>query len=199
MIVAFDLDKIFVDYPPLVPANLINWLYRHSWKDIFSSQESVRELLQNGYSGDASYHVPQNSLEIFFRKLTHILPIRPRIRANIEYVKGISAKHQLYLITGRYGFLEKITHKLLDSYQLTPLFSHIYINSSNLQPHLFKEEILKKSKANLYIDDDLRLLKHLKNTCPGVKLFWYSLNEENEPPGDITMIRSLKQLDPYLQ
>lgn len=159
----FDLDRVLIDYPPLVPPNIINWLYR--------DHKAKKEL---------RYRYPKNNLEKSFRLLTHHHFFRPQITKSVEFLKEFHKNHpkdKFFLITGRYAFLEKQTHRILDRYKLKKYFHEIHINLADEQPHLFKEKVIKKFKIDTMVDDNLDLLLHLKKSLPRLICFWY--NPEN--------------------
>lgn len=177
MKIGFDLDKVFIGYPPLVPGQVIDWLYR------------------SPFTGQLSYRIPTSSLEQIFRRSTHFPWLRRKIKKNVSFIQQLAQNqnHQLYLISSRYKFLEKSTYKILQRYGLITPFTAIYLNKDNEQPHLFKEKIIKKLQLDLFIDDDLGLLCYLKDHCPGTKLFWYNTRSKDVPLEGIIKIKSLSE------
>lgn len=181
----FDLDRVFVDYPPLVPPNLINWLYR----DHATKKEELR------------YRYPKNNFEKSFRLLTHHHFFRPQIVESVNFLKKFHADHpsdKFFLITGRYSFLEKQTHQILDRYGLKKYFHEIHINLADEQPHLFKEKVVKKFKIDTMVDDNLDLLTHLKKTSPKIQCFWYNPENLSLNTGSIISLRNLSDLETFL-
>lgn len=184
MKIGFDLDRVFINYPPLIPPSLIDWLY------------------QNHQSKKLSYRFPHSSLERLFRRLTHFYLLRPKIEKNIHLIQNFPRNphhHSLYLVSSRYQFLEDLTNKILKRYDLTPFFSSIHLNTKNEQPHFFKKRIINKLQLNLFIDDDLELLGYLKKHCPKIKLLWYNPAKKTTPHKNITAITDLKQIKKYLK
>lgn len=183
MNIGFDLDRIFINYPPFIPPKLIDWLYkRHDKKTL-------------------SYNIPRSRVSKLIRRLSHISPLRPPIKTNIHLLQNFPRNphaHNLYLISSRYKFLESLTHRLLNRWGLTSHFCSINLNTKNEQPHHFKEKIIKKYNIKLYIDDDLALLKYLQRTCPKVKLLWYNPNSKSVFSSGITAITSLDQVKNFL-
>lgn len=178
----FDLDRIFINYPPFVPAKLIDWFYKdHTQKEL-------------------SYSIPRSTFSKSARRLTHFSPLRPLIKQNIDFIKAFnSPSHQLYLISSRYKFLEKVTHKLLKTSGLDKVFNSIYLNTQDEQPHLFKENIIKQNKIELYIDDDLALLQRLHKECPNTTLLWYNPFNKNRYHNGIFMITDLSEIKQFLK
>lgn len=158
MNIGFDLDGVFIDKPPFIPKHFIEWLY-------------VKDKLH------LSYHMPSFP-EQFIRKATHIPPLRPPIIENIKFILKASKKntHRHYLISGRFGFLKNATKALIKKHGFKEIFDAMFFNFENQQPHIFKNEVIRKLKIHRYVDDDLPLLKFLAKENPKTKFFW--LNEK---------------------
>lgn len=154
MLIGFDLDKIFIDTPPLVPNAVINKFYKK--KD----------------NGVLLYRIPSYP-EQLLRRVTHLPFLRPPIEKNLSFLRKIPKKgNKLYLISSRYKFLQGPTNTLVKTYGLDKIFDGLYFNFENEQPHEFKNGILKKLKLDMYIDDDLSLLKYVAKDNPKTKFFW---------------------------
>lgn len=184
MNIGFDFDRVLVDYPPFIPPRVIDWFYRNHNRD------------------KLSYSIPRSPFTKLIRRLTHFSFLRPNIKENVCFVQRFSNyyyPHYLYLISSRYQFLEKITLKLLQKYNLTAPFQAICLNIEDEQPHLFKAKIIKKIKIDLYVDDDLELLQYLHQTCPNTKLFWYNPGKEIANHDGVIMIKKLSEIEKYLK
>ena len=163
MNVGFDLDKIFINFPPLVPEKVIDWLYKEK------------------PNGELKYRIP-SKIEQIIRVSSHHPLFRFPIIKNIDYVKSLSSRNnnKYYLISSRFSFLEKRTTDLIKRYKLDKIFNAMYFNYSNNQPHQFKNGIIKKLDLDIYVDDDLELLKYLTDKNPKIKFFW--LNKKVSKP-----------------
>lgn len=161
MNIGFDFDKVFVGYPPLVPSWLIDKLYKKR-DDII-----------------LSYRIP-GKIEQTFRQFTHFPIFRQPIKLNLTHLEELSqlGEHDLYLISSRFGFLEKQTSALTKRLGFQKIFKEMYFNYSNEQPHKFKDRIVKKLKIQRYIDDDLSLINYLAKENPKTIFFW--LNDKLE-------------------
>lgn len=177
MNIGFDLDKIFIDYPPFIPDSLIDKLYK---------KKSNGVLL---------YRIP-GKLEQKIRILSHHPYFRPLLAKNLEFVKKLSnnKSHTLFLISSRFGFLKERTQRLIEKYHLDTIFSRMYFNFHNNQPHLFKSLILKKQKIDLFIDDDLPLLKYLAKVYPKMKFVWLNSHTKGKISSTIEAITDLHQI-----
>ena len=155
MNIGFDLDKIFINFPPLVPSRIIDFFYK---------EKASREL---------KYRMPSRAEQII-RIFSHYPLFRPPITKNMDYVKNLALKNnnKYYLISSRFGFLKKRTDKLIKRHNLDKIFNAMYFNYENKQPHLFKNEIIKKLSLDKFVDDDLQLLEYLTGKNPMTKFFW---------------------------
>ena len=163
MRIGFDFDKIFIDYPPLLPT---------VWFDKFYKQKDNGVLL---------YRIPSYP-EQLLRKMLHLPFLRPPINENLTFLKGISKeKNKLYLISSRYKFLKPETNRLVKKYHLDKIFDELYFNFGNQQPHLFKNDIIKKLHLDLYVDDDLSLIQHVATDNPQTTFFWLNHHTGKKP------------------
>ncbi len=176
MRIGFDLDNIFINHPPFIPGSIIERLYRKKT------------------NGSLEYRIPSH-YEQFVRRISHAAFLRPPIKSNLEILSSIQKnKHLLYLVSSRFGFLKKPTEQLVKKYKLNSLFSELYFNFHNKQPHEFKDEIIRKLKIDIYIDDDLYLLKYIAGKNNKVKLFWLNNKNNKRISQNITAITSLKDI-----
>lgn len=173
-IIGFDFDKVFVDYPPLVPTKIIDFLYKKR-------------------NGNLSYRFP-NSLEQKIRILSHFPLFRHPIKNNVKILGLLSDnKHELHLISSRFSFLEKRTKAWLEKNNFSRFFRGTHFNFEDHQPHLFKSEVIKKLGIEKFVDDDLDLLLFLTQKNPIVKLFWISpYKSKSVLPKNITHIKNLE-------
>ncbi len=151
--IGFDFDKVLVNYPPLIPDLFINWIYKKRSKTL-------------------KYRFP-GSIEQKIRILSHFPPFRHPMNENIEVVKKLSKKNTpIFLISGRFGFLEKRTNHWLNKYNLKKYFQEIHFNFQNEQPHIFKDRMIKKLHLTHFVDDDLDLLMYLAKNNPTIQFYW---------------------------
>lgn len=152
--VGFDLDGVIIGKPPFVPKFVMEWLVRLH------------------YDHQLAYRYPGKLVERQIRWLSHHPLLRPPIRRNIKLIKELyrSRNYKLYIISGRYSFLENRTREWFRFYRLNKFFEKIFINLENEQPHLFKEKMIKKLKLKVFIDDDIPLLEYLKKRLKDVEL-----------------------------
>ncbi len=155
MNIGFDLDKVFIDYPPFIPSWIIDKLYKK--KD----------------NGILLYRIP-GKFEQYIRILSHHPLLRPYITPNVSFVRKLSQKDhtKLFLISSRFSFLKGRTTDVVKKAHLDKIFDKLYFNYHDEQPHEFKNEIIKKEHIQKYVDDDLSLLKFLSKNNPQTNFYW---------------------------
>lgn len=153
-IIAFDLDGIVIDRPPIIPKKLLELLYRG--------------LPENGLH----YRCPRSKFEIAVRRLSHLPVFRPPIDENVRYIKSLKRKnkYRLIAISSRYSFLKDRTKDWFNFYKLGGLFDHVFLNEKNDQPHEFKYKKLKMLKPSIFVDDDALLINYLRMRIKDVEL-----------------------------
>jgi hypothetical protein len=178
MRIGFDLDRVFINIPPFISNKIITKLYKK--RD----------------NGILLYRMPSRP-EQLFRKATHIPALRPPMKENLQYLKAVSQtkKHQLYLISSRFKFLEPETALLVKKYELDKIFDKLYFNYDNKQPHEFKNEILQKLNLDIFVDDDLSLIRHIAGDNPRTKFFWFDEQTKEKNIGkNIEAISRLEEI-----
>lgn len=192
MIVGFDFDKVFIDYPPFIPYFFIDYLYKGS--SVFRKNRIKNTVLHYRFPG---------TLEQKIRILSHYPIFRHPIKKNISALQKLSNHKEckVYLVSSRFGFLKKRTDNILNKYKLDKYFDGIYFNYNNQQPHAFKEETIKKLKIDTYIDDDLDLAFYLAKKIPTLKIYWVKdgRHEEHDLPKNITAVKDLEELYNFIQ
>lgn len=172
--IAFDLDGIIVDKPPLIPKKLLEWLFK-------------------GSSRNLHFRFPNSSLEQFIRKFSHFYLFRPPISKNIDFIKKIakSGNYELYLVSSRYSFLKKETEVWLKKKNLQDLFKGIYLNKEDEQPHVFKENILKRIKPDIFIDDDEAIVNYLCKRQKITRIYCFTPRELANKNNDSLFLNKL--------
>jgi len=158
--VGLDLDGIIIDLPPFVPKTVIDFFY------------------EDKKSQDLHYRIP-SAFEQKIRQLTHLPFIRPPIKNNLATLKKAhdSGKYEFFLISSRFGFLQNLTYSWLRKYHAFNLFTQIYLNTQNKQPHLYKEDILKKVTVKWYLEDDFKCLMYLAPRFTKIHFYYYEKRE----------------------
>lgn len=177
MHIGFDLDKVFVDYPPLIPTWLIDFLYR------------------NHRSKRLVYRIP-GVIEQKLRKASHYPSLRPALRENIAFLQRLASakKHRLSLVSSRFSFLKQETEELIKRLHLDTYFSVLQFNFEDMQPHEFKLKTLKSLGITHYVDDDLALLEYLGKKLPRVTFFWLNPRIKAKISDNIFAVTSLSHI-----
>ncbi len=173
--IGLDLDGIIIDLPPFAPKKLIDWLY------------------EDRKSTSLRYRIP-SLFEQKIRQLSHLPFIRPPLQQNCDSLLKAhqSGKYEFYLITGRFGFLNNLTHAWLKYNHVEHLFTKTYINMDNQQPHFFKEKILKKITINSYLEDDFKCLMYLAPRFKNIHFYFYDRTGNTQLDKDnVTAVSSL--------
>ncbi|MBP6882677.1 MAG: hypothetical protein KBC15_03960 [Candidatus Levybacteria bacterium] len=176
MRLGFDLDKVLIDYPPFIPDDLINRLYK---------KNSSKNLM---------YRMPSLPEQIV-RQISHSTIFRPPLQDNMEFLKKVAKHNKVFLISSRFHFLEKQTERITKKLGLDLIFDGMYFNYTNLQPHVFKEEVLGSLKLDKYIDDDLALLTHVSKHIKKTQFYWLDNKSKSQRlPRNITRILEISQM-----
>lgn len=177
MNIGFDLDKVIIGYPPFIPSRVIDRLYR---------QKNTLNL---------QYRIPKKP-EQLLRIASHHHTLRRPIIENLKYIQQITkgTTDNYFLISSRFGFLEKTTEQLIRRYNLDRLFTQLLFNFKNEQPHIFKEAAIKRLKIHKYVDDDLPLLQHVAITNPKTSFYWFNKKLHQPIANNITAITHLSQM-----
>ena len=177
MKIGFDFDKVFIDYPPFFPPSLINRIYKKQ-------------------GGKAFQYRIQKKPEQLIRITTHFSLFRPVIKKNLLVLSQTkySKNHSFYLISSRFGFLQKRTDVLIRKYNLDQIFSGMHFNYQNKQPHLFKEAVIKKIGIQRYVDDDLELLEYLTGKNPTINFFWLNPSKKGKIKNRLSAIKDIKDV-----
>lgn len=154
--IGFDFDKVFVNYPPLVPSIFINRFYKK----------------RTTGNGEPLYRIP-GTFEKYIRVFSHYPLFRHAIKTNIETLAKISQKNlDIYLISSRFSFLKKRTNSWIKKHNIKKFFKEMFFNFGDEQPHLFKNRIINKLHLDIFVDDDLDLLQFLSKKNPHIHFFW---------------------------
>jgi uncharacterized HAD superfamily protein len=173
--IGFDLDGVLIDKPPLIPKMVLESLVLLKVKN---------KLV---------YRYPELKFERWIRQLSHHYLFRSPLQENVEIIYKLAKnkKNKIFVVSGRYRFLQERTQQWLSVNKLSKVFEKIYINKKNEQPHLFKERLIKELKIEIFIDDDKFLVKYLRSKLPRVKVILFN-SKTNSLIEDINIQDRLK-------
>jgi hypothetical protein len=177
MNIGFDLDKVFIDYPPFIPSWIIDRIYKEK---------------ENGV---LLYRIP-GKIEQKIRQISHSPLLRHPIKKNLQALHAIAGtkKYNMFLISSRFGFLKKQTAYIIKQYKLDTIFKQLHFNFNNEQPHIFKNRIIKNLHIDRYIDDDLSLLKFLAIENKKTLFFWLNNTLEKKISENLFAVKKIESL-----
>ncbi|MFH1602055.1 MAG: hypothetical protein ABIB61_03815 [Candidatus Shapirobacteria bacterium] len=155
--VGLDLDGVIINKPPAIPKSVIEW------------------LIQSHTNHQKKYRFPKTKLEQWVRIKSHHWKLRRPLNQNLKMVQNLakSKKHDIYFVSSRFSFLKQQTKNWFEHYFPKFNYKKVYINLKDQQPHLFKEEMIKKLKLDCYLEDDPRTISYLKSKsrCLIIRVF----------------------------
>lgn len=176
MKIGFDLDNVYINTPPFVPKSVITRFYMKK------------------PNGMLLYRIPSRKEQLLRLALHHPI-FRQSLKKNMAFLNSLSqTEHSLYLISSRYGFLKNMTERIVKKYNLDTYFKELYFNYENKQPHIFKNEVIKKLKIDKFVDDDLYLLKYIAGRNNKVKLYWLNKKINKSISANIQAITDLADI-----
>lgn len=128
-----------------------------------------------------NFYIPKRKLDRFVWSLAHEFSYFPAI--GFSDLKKLLKKHKIeaYLITARYAFLEKSFFQWLKRHRLDKDFKGYFFNAKNEQPHKFKERMVKKLDLDVFVDDNLDIVKHLNKTTKAEIHWIYNVIDRFNP------------------
>ncbi|MFW5703478.1 MAG: hypothetical protein ACOCXQ_01465 [Patescibacteria group bacterium] len=87
-----------------------------------------------------------------------------------------------YIITARYDFLKKDFDLWIKKMRADTYCVDCIHNKENNQPHLYKEEMIRKLDLDVFVEDNLDIVLHLKKKFPDKTIIWiYNILDRNKP------------------
>lgn len=164
--VGFDLDGVLLYNPARLFRPIIALIKR---KKIIINRNHLE------------FYVPKPGLGQFFWELLHksSMWLAPGFN-EIEELKK-AKKIEAYLITGRFGHLQENYEMWRKKMNADSLFMKSFMNSSDEQPHLFKERLIRELKLDYFIEDNWDIVRYLasrfnqsRQEKKAVKIIWLS-------------------------
>jgi hypothetical protein len=163
--IGFDLDGVIL----YNPARIVRPLIALS-KKLFLLQKKAA----------LKFYYPKTAWEKYLWLMLHksSLFLAPGFEEIIVLVK--QKKIQPYIITARFSYLKKDFFYWLKKSQADQYFAGCFYNKNDLQPHFFKEKMIKQLKLDIYIEDNWDIVQYLNKQLPTVKIYWiYNLLDRN--------------------
>jgi|SRR3990167_5737208 len=152
--VGFDLDGVIL-YNPIRIARPIFSFFRHT---ILNKPKK-------------KFYIPKNNLGKVIWFLIHKSSFMPangykRLKKLVK-----NKKIQAYLITGRYSALKSDFDAWKNKLNTKSIFKMTLYNKNNLQPHEFKNQMIKKYKLDYFIEDNFDIINLLSKN-DDLKILW---------------------------
>lgn len=128
-----------------------------------------------------TFYYPKSNFQKLLWTIIHESSVFPA--KGIDLLQDLVEKEliEAHLITARYSFLDAQLYNWLEKKRLTKLFKTININESNEQPHMFKEKTISKHNLDIFIEDNLDIVKHLHGKGK-TKIYWiYNIVDKHYP------------------
>jgi hypothetical protein len=92
----------------------------------------------------------------------------------LDYLEELvkAKKIEAYIVTGRYSFLKKDYQNWLKIINKNKIFKGCYQNMDDLQPNEFKQKMIKKLDLDIYVEDNLDIVKKIQSSKSKTKIFW---------------------------
>jgi len=118
-----------------------------------------------------SFYIPKTPFEKFIWYLLHKSSFVPaRGLSNLRKLVQ-EGRIEAHLVTGRYASLSSDFNSWMKSIDAEHLFASQSHNAKNEQPHIFKQNMIKKLGLDVFVEDNWDIVKELKiQTRP--KIFW---------------------------
>lgn len=164
--VGFDLDGVLL----YNPARIL--------RPIISLMKKKKVIL---HRDQLEFYVPEPGLGQFFWELLHKSSVW--MAPGFEQIEELKRQKLIepYLITGRFGHLQKDYLKWKEKMRADQLFVKSFMNDNDEQPHLFKERLIKELELDVFIEDNWDIVQYLDqrfsrsiNQKKSVKIIWLS-------------------------
>jgi hypothetical protein len=156
--VGFDLDGVLLYNPArIVRAPVVQ--FKHKF---FPKKEKV-------------FYVPSTPPERFLWHIFHLSSIF--IAGGFSDIKKLREKGIIepYLVTARYDFLKPDLKRWLRLMKAHDTFEGVFMNENNMQPHLYKEKMVKRLGLDVFVEDNWDVVSHLNKTTTSKNLWIYNI------------------------
>ena len=125
-----------------------------------------------------SFFIPQTPLAKFAWYLLHKSSFIPARGLNDLKKLVQEGKVEAHLITGRYASLSKDFESWMKAINSNHIFASQSHNIKNEQPHIFKQNMIKKLGLDIFVEDNWDIVRELKATSSklqalrNTRIFW---------------------------
>jgi hypothetical protein len=154
IVVGLDFDGVVAYSPIRLVRAPIKWLKR----EVFG----IRKL---------TFFTPKYTWQKWMWRLVFESSMFPANGVELLEKMADDNHYEFHLITGRFYFMKTDLYTWLNKYNLKNVFTSINLNEHGMQPHLFKESMIKKLAIQYYVEDNLDVVLHLTPRVKS-KVFW---------------------------
>lgn len=119
-----------------------------------------------------SFYFPSSPFEKWLFSLLHLSSFM--VDSGISEIEDLvkSNKIEAYIVSGRYSFLKGGFDYWVKKSNSKNIFKGCFQNDKDLQPNLFKANMIKKLGLDIYVEDNWDIVNKLKIQNPKVKVLW---------------------------
>lgn len=149
--VGFDLDGVLLYNPARIFRPITITL-----KKIFPKKKVEKEI---------HFYYPKSSIEKLIWRIVHWSSIFPAPGLSEIAKLAKEGKIEPYIITSRYDSLKDDFYRWLKVMNATVIFKKTFHNKNDMQPHHFKEKMVKELGLDYFVEDNWDIVQHInKNT-----------------------------------
>lgn len=121
-----------------------------------------------------SFYFPHSRLEKFVWRQLHKTSFR--IADGYTDISRMAKKGAIdaYLITSRYDFLKPDFDYWVKKLGGKTVFKGCFYNKKNLQPNVFKRQMIKKLNLDYFVEDNWGIIQKLNGSLKKIKVLWLS-------------------------
>jgi len=152
--VGFDLDGVLLYNPARIVRLPVSILTR-----ILFKKKGIK------------FYIPKSEFEKIVWHIFHFSSLF--VAPGLDHIETLvkNNKIEAHIITARYSFLEHDLHRWEHKLDKNEIFKSINYNKKDEQPHLFKERMIKSLELDVFIEDNIDIVRHLTNKT-SADVYW---------------------------
>jgi len=156
--VGFDLDGVLLYNPA---------------RNLRPVTQFLKKVIKKSKPSSLNFYIPKTKFEILIWRLVHWSSLYISHGYSDLCKKCLNKKIEAYIITSRYDCLKNDFLFWLKNLKAKKYFVGAYHNKNNMQPHIFKEMMIKQLNLQYFVEDNYDIVSYLsKNTS--AKILWIS-------------------------
>jgi len=131
----------------------------------------AKKILNKKKAKKIEFYYPKSSLAQLAWRIVHWSSLY--IAPGLNDIKKMSQDGSIepYIITSRYDCLKGDFEGWLKHMNAKKYFKGSFHNKENLQPHIFKRQMIKKLDLQYFVEDNYDIVKHIAHTTKA-KIIW---------------------------